>query len=145
MSAKAFLDTNIFVYSEAGQDPAKALIARRLRRSLIDSRDGMISYQVIHEFFNVVLKGPVPKMGPLERMLMLHFVFRKFPSVPNSHDLVERALGIAERYQLPWYDALIIAAALEGGCSILYSEGFQAGQVFDGTLTVVNPFAVHKY
>lgn len=51
------------------------------------------------------------------------------------------ALEIMTKYQLSWWDSLILAAALEGSCSVVYSEDMQAGQVIEDRLTIVNPFA----
>jgi predicted nucleic acid-binding protein len=64
--------------------------------------------------------------------------------VSPSQPLLAKAIQIHYRHNTPWYDALIVAAALESDCSTLLSEDFQHGQVFEGTLTVINPFAIHK-
>ena len=67
---------------------------------------------------------------------------RHFSNVRSlTLDTHERGLRLAERYQLGLYDAMIAAAAIEAGCDTLMSEDFQAGQVFEGCLTVLNPFA----
>jgi len=54
---------------------------------------------------------------------------------------IHTALDIRERYNFSWYDSLILAAALEGGCDTLYSEDMQNGQEINGQLRIVNPFA----
>lgn len=59
----------------------------------------------------------------------------------NTAATVERALGVAERYGFSFYDSLIVAAALETGCTTLYSEDLHHGQVIDGKLEIQNPFA----
>jgi predicted nucleic acid-binding protein len=56
----------------------------------------------------------------------------------ETHD---RARLLAERYAFHIYDALIVAAALLAGCSVLYSEDLQSGQRIDGKLTIINPFS----
>ena len=61
--------------------------------------------------------------------------------LPITMELHEAAIKIAERHGFGIYDALVIAAALESECAILYSEDFQDGQTFDGRLTIRNPFA----
>jgi predicted nucleic acid-binding protein len=144
MNGRAFVDTNIFVYSETQPTLSKTFIAQDLVRSLLTSGRGIISYQVMHEFFNVALRKPEPKLSGDKCRLILDSVFRKLACVPSSPGLVVRSIDVMERYKLSWYDSLIVAAALESECRILYSEDFQAGQIFDGTLTVVNPFAAHK-
>jgi predicted nucleic acid-binding protein len=66
-------------------------------------------------------------------------VFRPLMAVHSSQALYGAALRLSDRYRLPWYDSLILAAALEGQCSVLYSEDLQHGQRFEG-LQVQNPF-----
>lgn len=61
--------------------------------------------------------------------------------VPVTASAVETAIQIGERYQCNHWDALVVAAALLAGCDTLYSEDLQDGQVFEGRLTVKNPFA----
>jgi predicted nucleic acid-binding protein len=53
---------------------------------------------------------------------------------------IEKALHLAQTYQYSYWDSLIIAAALEANCAILYSEDMQHGQIFNNQLTIVNPF-----
>ncbi len=53
---------------------------------------------------------------------------------------ISDAVRLADRYGYSFYDSLIVAAALESGCSILYSEDMQSGQLIDGTLTIRSPF-----
>ena len=53
---------------------------------------------------------------------------------------IHTALKVRERYSFSWYDSLIVAAALEAGCDILYSEDMQNSQLIDGRLRIVNPF-----
>ena len=66
-------------------------------------------------------------------------VFRPLMAVHSSQALYGAALRLSDRYRLPWYDSLILAAAIEGQCSLLYSEDFQHGQRFEH-LQVENPF-----
>jgi predicted nucleic acid-binding protein len=60
---------------------------------------------------------------------------------PLTIETHERGLAVASRYRLHVYDAMVVASALLSGCKVLYSEDLQHGQVFDGTLTVHNPFS----
>ncbi len=60
--------------------------------------------------------------------------------IPVTVEIHDAALRLAARHGYHIYDALIVAAALEGECSILYSEDLQGGQVIDGRLTIRNPF-----
>ena len=67
-------------------------------------------------------------------------MFRPLLAVQSSQAPYSAALRVKDQHRLSWYDALIVAAAMEGGCSILYSEDLQHGQQF-GDLKVENPFA----
>lgn len=139
MSGNSFLDTNIFVYSNDQNEPRKRGIALDLIRELSVNGDGRISYQVIHEFFNVVLNKTPHKIRPEDARLFLENVFRPLLAVPSSFTLVSDAIRIQERYRLSWYDSLIVSAAQQAGCHTLYSEDLQHGQLF-GNVSVRDPF-----
>jgi predicted nucleic acid-binding protein len=140
MSGRYFLDTNIFVYSFDASSPAKASQAKKLIRSATETHAGMVSYQVVQEFFNVALRRFAKPMSTEDAEQYLSTTFRPLLSVHSSPALYGDALRIAARFQLPWYDSLIVASAMEGKCDVLYSEDFQNGQQF-GPLTISNPFA----
>jgi predicted nucleic acid-binding protein len=139
MSCKAFLDTNLFVYAYDRRDAVKQSIALNLIRDLTESDEGVISYHVAQEFFNVVLRQSKIAMPIADAQILLQDVFRPLLKVPSTVALVSNALEIERRYLLSWYDSLIVAAAQQAGCSVLYSEDLQHGQRF-GNLVVRNPF-----
>lgn len=139
MSGRAFIDTNLFVYAYDRRDAIKQSIALNLIRDLTESDEGMISYQVAHEFFNVVLKRSSIAMPIADAQILLQDVFRPLLKVASTVTLVSSALEIEGRYLLSWYDSLIVAAAQQAQCSVLYSEDLQHGQRF-GNLIVRNPF-----
>lgn len=68
-------------------------------------------------------------------------LIRDFNVYPTKSDTIAHATRLAHHYGFSWFDALIIAAALECGCDTLYPEDLHAGQVIEGTLRVVNPCA----
>ncbi len=139
MSARFFLDTNIFVYSFDASSPKKAEQARKLIRNAIETGGGIISYQVVQEFFNVALRRFSKPMSSLDAEQYLSTTFRPLLSVHSSPALYGEALRIGARFQLPWYDSLIVASAIEGQCEVLYSEDFQDGQQV-GSVKLSNPF-----
>lgn len=139
MSAKFFIDTNIFVYSFEAKTSPKAATALQLIREAIAGRTGVVSYQVVQEFFNVALRRFVQPMTTSEAEQYLATTFRPLLAVHSSPALYADALQMVHRFKLPWYDALIVAAALVSQCQILYSEDLQHGQKF-GELHVRNPF-----
>jgi predicted nucleic acid-binding protein len=139
MSVRFFLDTNIFVYTFDPNAPDKATRAAQLIRQATNTGEGIISYQVVAEFFNVALRRFVQPMSTAEAEQYLITVFRPLLAVHSSPGIYLEALRICSKHKLAWYDSLIAAAALEGQCDILYSEDFQHGKEIDG-LRIVNPF-----
>jgi predicted nucleic acid-binding protein len=140
MSARFFLDTNLFVYTFDPNAAAKANKARQLIRRAADTGEGIISYQVVQEFFSVALRRFPQVMSMAEAEQYLITVLRPLLAVHSSPAIYFEALRIAEKHRLSWYDSLIIAAALEGQCEKLYSEDFQHGRKIE-TLRIENPFA----
>lgn len=139
MSDRFFLDTNIFVYSFDQSAPRKTEVANRLISRAFATGGGVISYQVVQEFFNVAYRRFPEPMHLEQAEQFLSTVLRPLWAVHSSPTLCFRALQILERFQLQWYDTLIVAGALEAKCRILYSEDFQNGQKFDD-LEIRNPF-----
>ena len=140
MSARFFLDTNIFVYSFDRSAAAKNRRTTELIREAVSTRKGIVSYQVVQEFFNLALRKFAEPMSIAEAEQYLGAVFRPLLAVQSSPALSSEALRLTDRHRLSWYDSLIVAAAIEGGCGVLYSEDLQHGQQF-GQLKVENPFA----
>ena len=140
MSARFFLDTNIFVYTFDYSAPLKSRRATQLIKRASDSGAGIVSYQVVQEFFNVAFRRLQPPMTAAEAEQYLITVFRPLMAVHSSPALFMEGLRIAAKHRLPWYDSLIIAAAVEGQCELLYSEDFQQGRSIEG-LRIENPFS----
>ena len=139
MNGRFFLDTNVFVCSFDASAPAKARRARQLIQRAVATGKGIVSYQVAQEFFNVALRRFAQPMAVAEAEQYLATVFRPLTAVHSSQTLFAEALRLSDRYRLSWYDALTVAAAIEGQCSLLYSEDLQHRQRF-GDLQVENPF-----
>jgi predicted nucleic acid-binding protein len=139
MSDRFFLDTNIFVYSFDRKAPKKADRATRLVRRAIETREGIVSYQVVQDFFSVALRRFAQPMSAGEAEQYLATTFRPLLAVHSSDALYSHALRLAAEHSLSWYDALILASALEARCAVLYSEDFQHGRRFN-RLRVENPF-----
>src|SRR5580698_10350771 len=122
MSDRAFFDTNVVVYSLNPTDVRKAPIAAAILRSAVKTNTGVLSYQVIQELMNIGFSKFRPPMTPAEAAFYLDEVAREFEVVPWSAALVHQAINIRARYLFGWYDCLIIAAALEAKCDVLYTE-----------------------
>jgi len=139
MSARFFLDTNIFVYSFDLTAPKKTERATELIRLALRSGNGIISYQVVQEFFNVALRRFAQPMAWHEAEQYLATIFRPLIAVHSSAALYAEALRFSSQYGLSWYDSLILTSAMQSESEVLYSEDLQHGQRF-GELHVENPF-----
>jgi len=143
MNGRFFLDTNVFVYSFDASAPAKARRAGDLIRRAVSTGKGIVSYQVVQEFFNLALRRFAQPMTVAEAEQYLATVFRPLLAIHSSQAVYVEALRLSERYSLSWYDALIVAAAIEGESTLLLSEDLEHGQRF-GDLRVQNPFFVNE-
>jgi len=139
MSANVFLDTNIFVYSFDLRDPRKRDLALDLIHKTSEASTARISYQVVQEFVNVATKKFSNPLKSSDARMYVESIMSPMWHVNSSLGLAIKALGIQERWSYSFYDSLIIASALEAGCSILYSEDLQHGQTIEG-LKIINPF-----
>ena len=131
-AADRFFDTNVLLYllsADAGKaDRAEAEL----------SRGGVVSVQVLNEFASVTSRKVNMSVAEMrESLAVIRAVCKVAPVTEETHD---KGLQIVERYGLAVYDAMIVASALLAGCSTLVSEDMQDGRVFDGRLTVRNPF-----
>lgn len=129
---RPFVDTNVLLYllsaDAAKAERAEALLAARV----------VISVQVLNEFANVARRRFGLAWDEIRQALA---DVRRFADVRSlTVETHERGLVLAERYQFSVYDALIISAALEAGCTTLSSEDLQHGQRIDNRLTIRNPF-----
>jgi predicted nucleic acid-binding protein len=140
MSARFFLDTNIFVYAFDPRAPGKAKRAAQLIRRGLDSGEGIVSYQVVQDFFNVALRRFAQPMTTAEAEQYLITVFRPLLAVHSSPAIYIESLRIFINHRLSWHDSLVVAGALEAHCEILSSEDLQHGQRIEN-LTIQNPFA----
>ena len=139
MSDRFFLDTNIFVYSFDQSAAAKARKATQLIREALTTQKGVISYQVVQEFFNVALRRFTQPMKVADAEHYLSTVFRPLLGVHSSQALYAEALHLHAQSGLSWYDSLIVSAAIQARCDLLFTEDLQHGQRF-GSLQVRNPF-----
>jgi predicted nucleic acid-binding protein len=134
MKDKYFVDTNVLIYCYTVTEPDKQHKARQA----VMSSGRTISTQVLQEIANT-LRRKFKKVWS-EIKSTLDEIQAQFAVHINSVETISDAVRIASRYGYSFYDSIIIAAALESGCSVLHSEDMQAGQVIDEVLTIQNPF-----
>jgi predicted nucleic acid-binding protein len=138
MSAE-FIDSNIFVYLFDETDPPKRTAAESLVVGAIDQGTASISFQVVQETLHVITQK-LKKPANLDdaRRFLDHVLLPLWRIMP-SPSIYRRCLDVQGRYRYGFYDSLIIATALDAGCTRLWSEDFQDGQQI-GTLTIQMPF-----
>ncbi len=139
MSAKVFLDTNVFIYQLDTSDARKHKIAEQLIRDALESERACISYQVVQECLNTVLRKAEVALDAQGARAYLDAVLLPLMKVSASAALYQRALDVQSRWRFGFYDSLIVASALAAGCDTLLTEDLQHGQVIE-TLTISNPF-----
>jgi predicted nucleic acid-binding protein len=138
MTAPAFLDTNVLVYLFANEDPERQQVAEHLYMQTAADGSTVISTQVLQEFYSVATGNMRSVIKPVTALLALQ-EFAEHHVVQVTPQTVMKAASRSASDQLSIWDALIVEAALAGGCRTLYSEDFQHGRAF-GPLRVVDPF-----
>jgi predicted nucleic acid-binding protein len=136
MTVPVFVDSNIFLYAVDNADPRKQGVARDWRAELWKSRLGRVSFQVLNEFYvNAVRLKPAARDEARAEVRDL----LAWNPVAVDTALIERGWKLQDRYQLSFWDSLIVAAARTASCRFLLTEDLQNGQKLDG-IEVVNPF-----
>jgi predicted nucleic acid-binding protein len=138
-SGRFFLDTNIAIYCFDDTAPLKQSRAKDLMAHGSSSGMGVVSYQVLQEFCNVASASKRLALSADQTMAFAGLLLAPMNKVEPSLALLTAALTIKADAGYSFYDCLIVAAAVQAGCNILYSEDMQHGQLVAG-LRIVNPF-----
>jgi predicted nucleic acid-binding protein len=136
MTAPVFVDSNILLYAVDDAEPRKQRVARDWRAQLWKSRLGRVSFQVLNEFY--VNAGRLKPAASNEARSEVRDLLAWNPVAVDAA-VIERGWKLQDRYQISYWDSLIVAAAQAASCGFLLSEDFQNGQRMDG-VEVVNPF-----
>ena len=139
MSAERFLDSNVLVYQLDTRDRRKHRIAEAIVAEAIATENACISYQVVQECLNTVLRKAEVRLDGAQASVWLDVVLAPLMKVSSSNDLCRRAVEIREQTRFGFYDSMIVAAAIQAGCSVLLSEDLQHGRRV-GDLRIENPF-----
>jgi predicted nucleic acid-binding protein len=136
MSARSFFDSNILVYTDdAGAPEKQALALDLLERGRIE-RSGVISTQVLQEYFVTATKKLKVPSDIARRKTE---IFGHLDLVRIGFEDILVAIDLHRAHQISFWDGLILQAALRSGCSVLFSEDLQAGRKVQG-LEIINPF-----
>lgn len=133
-----FVDTNILVYAEDRDAGSKHTIARDLVADLWRSGEGVLSIQVLQEFFVTVTRKMSRPLPPEEALVIIE-QYLTWRVVENTGDLLLASIRMASALKVSFWDALILQAAHVERCDRLWTEDLNHGQRVGG-LTIVNPF-----
>lgn len=135
---RCFVDTNILVYAYDIKAGEKRVRAKSLIQSLWENEKGVLSIQVIQELF-VILTQKIANPLPHQSAQKIIEDYASWQVVSPSTSDVISAIGLHKQYNLSFWDAMIVRAAIAAECPSLISEDMQHGQTF-GPTRVVNPF-----
>lgn len=133
---KEFVDANILVYSADSSSPSKQRTARNLLSRLQSDGDGVISIQVMQEFYAAATRRLMIDALTAKSMLQ---TFQAWEIVAPDVDLVKEAIDCSIINQLSFWDALIVVSAEKARCEVLWTEDMNSGQIIRG-VRVENPF-----
>lgn len=137
MSARSFVDTNVLVYTDDADSPDKQRVALDLVAELRRENRGVVSTQVLQEYFVAATRklGVDPKLArrKIELFARLDLQILDLADVLTASD-------VTIVHQVSYRDALIIASAKRAGCSVLYTEDLAGGAALAG-IEIRNPFA----
>jgi predicted nucleic acid-binding protein len=129
-----FLDTNILVYAYSETEPEKKQIAVQL----LTDRSICMSTQVVNEFIWIMFSKYHVDMKLLQDVAKNLFLLYRMDIVDDR--TIAGAIEMSIRYQLSYWDSLIVSSAMKLNCAVLYSEDFQRKQIIEKCITVTNPF-----
>lgn len=136
-----FLDSNILLYRRDPRDATKQRIAFSWLAALGRQRTGRLSWQVLQEFYVNAIQKLIP-LGMTTDLARLDVRWLAEWNPPSpSLPIFETAWQVQDRYALPWWDAMVVATALNQECTLMLSEDMQHGLVINDRLTLINPFA----
>lgn len=137
MSARSFFDTNICVYADDSSAPAKQRRAVELITEHRRASTGVVSMQVLQEYFVTVTRklGVDPAIARRKVELLAEFDV----AAPALSDILA-AIDLHRLHTISFWDALVLRCAQQAGCAVLFSEDMQSARKIDG-VRVVNPFS----
>ena len=139
--AKVFFDTNILVYTIDKKDVNKHNESRELVKRVSSDHLPVISTQVLQEFYHAITSKM--KVDKIVAKNVLHS-YRNMEIVAADLTLIEQAVDISVLFQLSFWDSLIVAAAEQANCSVIFTEDLNDGQKIRG-MRIVNPFSSPEF
>ena len=131
-----FLDTNVLIYSVDGKDPAKQAVARDIVVAAVRGGGFMVSAQVLNEFSNIALLKLKLSVEEVRKFVAF---FGRIGVVALESGWTDVALLLKQRYDIQFFDSLLLVAAQENGCDEILTEDLNDGQMY-GSVRAVNSF-----
>ena len=140
MAERSFIDTNVLIYAEASDVPAKQRTALDLLKRLYEEAQGVLSTQVLQEYCNVALK----KLRlPVQHVRAQLDLYQQFEVIQVTPAIIHAGLDLHQTRSVAFYDAIIVASAQIAGCNVLWTEDLHAGEIVGG-VRIINPFAASQ-
>lgn len=138
MKDKIFLDTNVIVYAHDRSSGKKNTIAMEIMEYLWDRKKGVISVQVMQEFY-VCVTTKILKPLPLKVAGKILEYLLNWDLIINDEYITIKAINLQEKYRFSFWDSLIIQSAIQSQAYTLFSEDLSDGQIIEN-VKIVNPF-----
>ncbi len=138
MKDKIFLDTNVIVYAHDRSSGKKNTIAMEIMEYLWERKKGVISVQVMQEFY-VCVTTKILKPLPLKVAREILEYLLNWDLIINDEYITIKAINLQEKYRFSFWDSLIVQSAIQSQAYTLFSEDFSDGQIIEN-VKIVNPF-----
>ncbi len=135
---KVFLDTNVLVYAHDKSSGEKFIRARELVFDLWKSKNGILSTQVIQEFYTCITKKITEPLS-VQTTKDIITQLLQWQLVVNDGETILAAIDLHLKYKYSFWDSMIIKSAINGGANLLLSEDLSHGQIIEG-VKIENPF-----
>jgi predicted nucleic acid-binding protein len=135
--SRAFFDSNILIYADDNGEPERQRIARELIEKYFSTGLGVVSVQVLQEYFNVVTKKQ--KLDASIARVKVELLSKFVAHITLPEDVL-LAIDLFRLHRLSFWDSMIVRSAKQAECKILFSEDMQNGRIIDG-LQIINPFS----
>jgi predicted nucleic acid-binding protein len=142
MNGKIFIDTNVLIYAHDLDAGKKQTIAVKIIKDIWESKNGVISPQVLQEFYINVTKKILKTISPMEAREIIRS-YMSWEITENYPTSILRASEIEEKYRISFWDALIVVAAYSAKVDKILTEDLNAGQMIEG-IFIENPFGQRK-
>ena len=138
MKDKIFLDTNVIVYAHDRSSGKKHTIAMEIMEYLWERKKGVISVQVMQEFY-VCVTTKILKPLPLKVARKILEYLLNWDLIINDEYITIKAIDLQEKYRFSFWDSLIVQSAIQSQAYTLFSEDLSDGQIIKN-VKIVNPF-----